>query len=84
MPIPADCHLGISNPSQQHSHQEADEDADILRAGPPAAQDIHDSERQGVGVRGSEAHHSTGARCGLVDGGEVVQHVHSKILQQQT
>lgn len=83
MPGPAHTHLGVTHPSQQHSHQEADEDADILRAGLPAAQGVHDSERQGGGVGGCEAHHSTGARCSLMDGEEVVQNVHGKVLHSK-
>lgn len=50
MPVPADRHLGISNLSQQHSDQEADEEGHILRAGLPAAQGIHEPERQWGGV----------------------------------
>lgn len=80
MPVPADCQLGTVHASQQHSHQQADEHADIL-ARLPAAQNVYDSEGQLEGIGGCEADQSTGACCCFVKGREVVQHVHSESLQ---
>ena len=71
MPGPADCQLGAMHSPQQHTHQEADEDTDILTR-LSAAQSICSSEGQLKGKGGCEADQGTSASCCLMKGGEVV------------